>query len=180
MKLYEINRELERIEGSMVYSYEANAWVDVETGEIITQEELDKMYMSLSLEKDDILKWIAELAINERADIEALKAEEARLKARRVAIEKSEAKHLRILERECGGEKKDLGIATATYRLSHPLEYPTEKTQDIIDWLKKHRHKECIVTKAPELSKTELTKLIKRGVEVPHVTIADKLNFSLK
>ena len=180
MGLYEINHEIQRIEDSVDYVVSDGTWIDMETGEIITQEEIEKRYAGLKMEKDEVLRWLAKLVLNDKAEIDALKAEEARLKARRAVREKNVERLLAILDRECAGEKKDLGVATASYRVSHFLDYPADKAKDIIEWCKKHRHKECIVVKEPELSKTELTKLLKAGVNVPNVEMSERKNFSLK
>ena len=173
MGLYEINHEIQRIEDSVDYVVSDGTWIDMETGEIITQEEIEKRYAGLKMEKDEVLRWLAKLVLND-------KAEEARRKARRAVREKNVERLLAILDRECAGEKKDLGVATASYRVSHFLDYPADKAKDIIEWCKKHRHKEGIGVKEPELSKTELTKLLKAGVNVPNVEMSERKNFSLK
>ena len=103
MKLYEINSELidllDRLEP------------DPETGEVPADyEEIIAQIDALALRKEEILQYLAKLALNYRAETAALKAEEARLKERRDTLSAKEERLIRILDRECDGVTTDLGI----------------------------------------------------------------------
>ena len=115
MKLYEVNMAIQSALDRLDF--------DPETGEIgenteAVLQELD----SLEMERDRILEYVAKVALNIRSDAAALKAEEDRLSKRRKALERKEEKLVSILDRECGGEKKDLGFATVSYRKSESVE----------------------------------------------------------
>ena len=179
MKLYEINAEIERLNESAVWNVEWGAWVDTDTGEIMSQEALDSMYDSLNMNKHEILVWLAKTVLNDRADIDALKVEEARLKKRREQIQKRVDRMTGIIERECEGTKTDLEVATMSYRTSHPLRFEEKDVPNIVSWLESNGYDDCIKYAEPELRKADITKLIKSGVEVPMCEIGDKVNGSL-
>ena len=171
MKLYVVNAAIQSALDRLDF--------DPETGEIgenteAVLEELD----ALEMERDRILEYIAMVALNIRSDAAALKAEEDRLSKRRKALERKEEKIISILDRECGGEKKDLGFATVSYRKSDSLE--------VIDsaracaWLHDNGHNDCVRIKPPEVIKDEVKKLVKNDAKIPGVKLVIKNNCSLK
>ena len=178
-KLYEINQQLDEL-FAFEWSDEFQAFVYPETGEFYDEEAFQQHMADLQLAKDEILQWMAKKILNDRSDIEALKQEEKRLADRRKSIERRVDRFMAILDRECGGEKKDLGVATVSYRASHPLEFNKENIPDIIAWLEENDHDDCLKYADPELRKTEITKLIKSGESVPFCEIGNKQNMSLK
>lgn len=175
-KLYEIAQEIERIQERV--EWDGEQYVDLDTGEIMSEEDLQALFQSLNMDKKEILTWMAKCVINDRAEADALTAEEKRLKARREAKEKRVERFLAILDRECAGEKTDLGVATVSYRASHPLEVEDDKA--LISWLESNGYDECVKYADPEIRKADVTKLIKSGVKVPGAKIGDKVNMSLK
>ncbi len=113
MKLYEINAEILRLTDAIEF--------DEETGEILGDaDELFTQIQSLQMEKKSILEYLAKLVLNIRAEAAAAKTEEQRLKARRDRLAKKEDRLMKILDRECAGEKTDLGVATFAYRKTSP------------------------------------------------------------
>ena len=179
-KLYEINMELERLNESMVWMPELNTWCDVDTGEIITNSEYQQRLDKLGLDKHSILEYLAKCVLNERAEIESLKAEINRLNERKKNKERLVERFLTILDRECAGERTDLGVATMSYRKSEAVEWEPINEPNLIDWLEKNGHDECLKFNVPEVRKTELKALIKGGVEVPGASIVQRNNASLK
>ena len=114
----------------------------------------------------------------EKIEAAMLKAEEQRLKARRTALENREQRLLGILDRECGGEKTDLGVAVFSYRKASHLE--VADAAKAIRWLKRNRHMECFRVREPEVAKTEVTRLINSGITVPGCSVVTSNTYSLK
>ncbi len=169
MKLYEVNVAIMR----------ALDILDEEGGEINDTtmrvfEELD----SLQMERDRILEYLAKVVLNLRSEATAIKAEEDRLKKRRQALENKEDRLIAILDREYAGEKKDLGIATVSYRKSESIEV-TDSARACA-WLSDNGHNECVRILAPEVIKDAVKKLIKNDAKIPGVTLVTKNNCSLK
>lgn len=171
MKLYEINAEIQRLADQIDF--------DPETGEILMDadaifEEIGK----LKLERQSILEYLAKLVINTRAEIEAVKAEEARLKDRRIRLSTKENRLMKVLDRECSGKKTDLGVATFSYRQNSHLE--VSNAEKAIRWLKRHKYTDCYRTPAPEVAKAEVKKLINAGEKVPGCAIVQDYSCLLK
>ena len=171
MKLYEINAEIEALLAQLE--------PDPETGEIPADEdEIIARLNALAMKREDILQYLAKLALNLRAESAALKAEEARLKQRREALEKKEARLIMILDRECAGESTDLGVATLSYRKTSRLEVTDEAKA--VSWLKRHKYTDAFKVPAPTVYKTEVRRLLSAGQKVPGCMVVDDRSCSLK
>ena len=85
---------------------------------------------------------------------------------------------MNVLDRECGGKKTDLGVATFSYRQNSHVE--VADAEKAIRWLKRHKHADCYRTPAPEVAKAEVKKLLKAGENVPGCSIVQDYSCSLK
>ncbi len=169
MKLYEVNEAIMK----------AIAILDEEGGEIneVTEQVIAELD-ALQMERDRILEYLAKEVINLRSDQAVLKTEEDRLKERRKKLETKEDRLLQILDRECAGENRNLGIATVSYRKAESLE--VTDAADACKWLKENNHEECIKVLPPEVIKDPVKKLLKNNTEIPGVKLVTKNNMSLK
>ena len=171
MKLYEINEEILRLTDQIT--------VDEETGEISGDvDAVCSQLEALQMERRSILEFLARLVLNLRADIAALKAEETRLHDRRTRLEKKVERLLQILDRECAGEKTDLGVATLQYRKTTRVE--VSDAAKAISWLKRRKLTDCFRIPAPEVAKAEVKKLLSAGTRVPGCALVEDRSYSLK
>ena len=109
MKLYEIHAEIQRLADQIDF--------DPETGEILMDADaIFEQIDALKMERQSILEYLAKLVLNIRAEAEALKDEDARLKHRRLSLDLKENRLMNVLDRECAGQKTNLGVATFSYR----------------------------------------------------------------
>ncbi len=171
MKLYEINAEILRLMDAIEF--------DPETGEVLC--DTDEMYAqihSLQMERQSILEYLAKLVINLRAEAAAVKAEEQRLKGRRDRLARKEERLMQVLDRECAGEKTDLGVATFSYRKTSRVE--VADSAKAVRWLKRHKHTDCFRVPAPEVAKNEVKKLINAGLKVPGCALVEDRSYSLR
>ena len=171
MHLYEINEEIRRLTDRIEF--------DEDTGEVLCDidavcAEID----ALQMEKKSILEYLAKVVLNLRAESAALKSEEARLRERRTKLTMREDSLMKVLDRECGGKKTDLGVAGVSYRATSHVE--VEDTDRAIRWLAEHNHKDCIRTYAPEIEKAAVKKIIGEGEKVPGCTLVKGISCSLK
>ncbi len=170
MKLYEVNEEILRLTDQL--------GVDEETGEVTGDlDEVCAQIGALQMERRSILEFIAKLVLNLRSDISSLKAEEARLHDRRARLEKNAERLLGILDRECGGEKTDLGVATLQYRRTTRVEV-TDAVK-AVDWLRRRKLTDCFRIPAPEVAKAEVRKLLSAGTMVPGCELVEDRSYSL-
>lgn len=171
MKLYEINTEILRLTDQIEF--------DEETGEILC--DIDAIYDAigaLQMEKKSILEYLAKIVLNLRAEAAAVKSEEQRLKERRDRLTKKEERLMKILDRECAGEKTDLGVATFSYRKTSHVD--VSDAAKAIRWLKRNKHLDCFRVPAPEVAKTEVKKLINAGTKVPGCAVVEDYSCSLR
>ena len=158
MKLYEIDEKLE----DLVLQLEP----DPETGEIpANEDEIIAEINALAMKREDILQYLAKLAINTKATVQSMKAEEKRLKDRRARMESRHDRLIAILDRECGGKKTELGVATLCYRKSSRVEITDEDAA--FKWLKETGHDDCYRIPKPEISKLYVGKLLDAGDKIP-------------
>ncbi|MBR4765377.1 MAG: siphovirus Gp157 family protein [Clostridia bacterium] len=171
MKLYEINEEIIRLTEQIS--------VDEETGEVLCDlDGICRQIDSLQMERKSILEYLAKLVLNIRSETAALKAEEVRLKDRRSRLEKKETRLMEILDRECGGEKTDLGVATLSYRKTTRLE--VTDAAKAVNWLKRRKLTSCFRIPSPEVAKTEVKKLMSSGTAVPGCSLVEDKSYSLR
>lgn len=169
MKLYEVNQAIEGI---------FDLLVDPETGELLPDENLMFQLEALQLERSRILEYLAKLVLNTRSQVAALKEEEKRLKERRAVLERKENRLMDILDRECHGEKTDCGVATICYRKTAKISVADDAAA--VAWLMDNGYTGCYKVLAPEISKTEVKKLLTAGKEVPGVALVQDLSCSLR
>ncbi len=170
MKLYEINSAIEEILSQLV---------DPETGEIVDDsDELMYQLDALEMDRTELLQYLAKEELNLRSEQEQLKAEEQRLKERRERLAKQEARLMAVLERECGGQKTDLGVATVSYRKSESVNVSDYSAA--MHWLLAHDRDDCLRYKDPEINKADIKKLIKSGTDVPGIELVKGMSCSLK
>jgi len=169
MKLYEVNQAIEGIFEMLV---------DPETGEILPDENLLAQLDALQMERSRILEYLAKLVLNTKSQIAAIKEEEQRLRERRQGYDRKVDSLMAILDRECAGEKTDCGVATVCYRKTTKVD--VADSQAAVEWLVQNGHSNCYRVPAPEISKTEVKRLLAAGTEIPGVALIQDYSCSLK
>ena len=158
MKLYEVNRQIE----DLMLQLEP----DPETGEIpANEDEVIARIDELAMKKEDILQYLAKMALSTKATALGMKEEEKRLHDRRARMDARHDRLMAVLDRDCGGEKTDLGVATLCYRKASHVEFSDENAA--YEWLKENGHHDCYRIPKPELSKAFIGKLLESGKKVP-------------
>lgn len=170
MKLYEINLAIEDLMEQLN--------PDPETGEIVADDTIIEQLHGLQMERNRILEYLAKLVLNIRASSAALKTEEKRLKDKRLSLAGKEQRILSILDRECNGEKTDCGVATVCYRKTSHVD--VSDVQAATKWLLETNHENCVRIPEPEISKSEVKKLISAGEEVPGCSVVEDYSCSLR
>ena len=169
MKLYEVNQAIEGI---------FELLVDPDTGELLPDEALLAQLDALQMERSRILEYLAKLVLNTKSQISAIKEEEQRLRDRRQSYDRKVDRLMAILDRECAGEKTDCGVATVCYRKTSRVEVGDDAAA--VSWLMENGHSNCYKVPAPEISKTEVKKLLTAGTQVPGVALVQDYSCSLR
>lgn len=93
-------------------------------------------------------------------------------------LERKDERLMSILDREYHGEKTDCGVATVCYRKTTKVDVSDNATA--ISWLMENGHPQCYKVPAPEISKSEVKKLLTAGTEVPGVALVQDYSCSLR
>ena len=145
--------------------------VDLETGEIIDTEQLDKLQMERDTKLENVACWIKDL----KAEAEALKNEKQALAERqRVAENKAESLK-KWLAYALQGEKFKTPKCAISFRKSEAVEVTDEGLNNLMK-----EHDELLTYKAPEPNKTAIKQAIKDGLNVAGVQLVQNISTIIK
>lgn len=161
MTLYEIDKAITDL-------------ADPETGEITDFEALDNLQMA----RDQKIENIACYYKNLVSDAEAIKVEKDALTERQKAAENKAARLKEYLSYALRGEKFSTPKCAVTFRKTTSVN--VDNPSAAIEWAEMNGHKECVRYKAPEISKSELGKVLKTGQEVPGAALVEGLSVGVK
>ena len=147
---------------------------DPETGEITDFEALDNLQMA----RDQKIENIACYYKNLVSDAEAIKAEKEALAERQKVAENKAARLKEYLSYALHGEKFSTPKCAVTFRKTTSVN--VDNPSAAIEWAELNGHKECIRYKAPEISKSELGKVLKAGQEVPGAVLVEGISVGVK
>ena len=145
--------------------------VDLETGEIIDTEQLDKLQMERDTKLENVACWIKDL----KAEAEALKNEKQALAERqRVAENKAESLK-KWLAYALQGEKFNTTKCAISFRKTEAVEVTDEGLENLMK-----EHDELLTYKAPEPNKTAIKQAIKDGLSVAGVQLVQNTSTIIK
>jgi hypothetical protein len=153
MKLYEIDRAILNC-------------IDLETGEIIDTEQLDKLTMEREAKLENVACWIKEL----KAEAEALKAEKMAFAKRQQVAENKMESLKKYLAYALDGQAFKTVRASVTFRKSQAVE--------IADIYKLDEN--YLRYKEPEADKTAIKEAIKQGKTVAGATLVENTSVIIK
>lgn len=172
-KLFEIKNQLD----SLLSMLE----VDPETGEIVAEnpEMVFTQIEMLSAEKEEIIEYLVRKFKDTGFLAKSVDDQIADLKKQKERLQRKQDSLLRVIDRECNGEKKDYGFATVNYRKSKTTIIDDETA--CYGFLHTY-YPDCIKTETKtSIRKDELKKLIdKESVIVPGARIDIKNNCSIR
>ena len=145
--------------------------VDLETGEIIDTEQLDKLQMERDTKLENVACWIKDL----KSEAEALKNEKQALAERqRVAENKAESLK-KWLAYVLDGQKFSTSKCAVSFRKTEVVEVTTEGLNNLME-----DHDELLTYKAPEPNKTAIKQAIKDGLNVAGVQLVQNTSTIIK
>ena len=143
-------------------------------GEILDFERLEQ----LQLERSQKIEGVALYIKNLEAEAAAIKAEETALADRR-KVKDARIKSLKeYLTGALAGEKFETARVRLSFRASTKVEISDELA--LLTWLEKNHQDQCIKYKLPEISVSEVGKLLKAGEEMPGATLVQRSNLQMK
>lgn len=85
---------------------------------------------------------------------------------------------MQVLDRECAGQKTDLGVATLRYR--HATRVEVEDLQRAIRALQRRKLTHCIRRPDPQIDKNAVKEVLQQGETIPGLSLVDNIICSLK
>ena len=148
--------------------------VDPETGELLDFDAFDELKMERDRKIEGMALWVKELA----ATASAIKAESDTLMERKKAVERRCESLKRYLSEILQGEKFSTPRCAVSVRKSTSVQ--VDDTEKLVRWLEQNGYDDCVKYKEPEISKTEVGKLIKSGMPVPFAHLENKQSMVVK
>lgn len=141
--------------------------IDLETGEIIDIEQLERLQIERDAKIENVICWIKNL----ESDAIAIKAEAKNLTERAKAAE-TKAEDLKIwLSGALSGQKFNSPRCAVSWRKSEQVEIEDENKIPLQYMIKKTEYK-------PD--KTLIKAVIKSGIEIPSCKVVQKLNAQIR
>lgn len=162
MNLYNVCEQLKNL-----VQYDDERYLDAETGELFTAEDIDALEMT----KDEKIKNIIWLVKNLEADAEALRQEKAKFEARRKGAENLADRLREYLKTSLRGQKWKSGINSVSFRKGSDVKLKGDIEQVPREFLKYD---------PPTLRKAEIKKAFKNGEDVKGCYLVDTLIVTLK
>ena len=150
------------------------ALIDPETGEVLDNEAFD----SLQMERDEKIENVACWLKNTDAEAKAIRNEELELAKRRKALESRSDRLKAYLGYALNGNKFSTAKCSVSFRNTQSVD--VTDAEATIAWARSNGHQECIKETAPTISKSELAKVLKDGVEVPGAKLVQSTSIGVK
>lgn len=145
--------------------------VDLETGEIIDTEQLDRLQMEREKKLENVACWIKDL----KAEAEALKAEKQALAERQKVAENKAESLKKWLAYVLDGQKFRTSKCAVSFRSTESVEVTTDGLNNLMK-----EHDELLTYKTPEPNKTAIKQAIKDGLSVQGVQLVQNINTIIK
>ena len=145
--------------------------VDLETGEIIDTEQLDKLQMERDTKLENVACWIKDL----KAEAEALKNEKQALAERQRMAENKAESLKKWLAYALQGEKFKTTKCAISFRKTEAVEVTDEGLNNLMK-----EHDELLTYKAPEPNKTAIKQALKDGLSVEGVQLIQNTSTIIK
>ena len=145
--------------------------VDLETGEIINTEQLDKLQMERDTKLENVACWIKDL----KAEAEALKNEKQALAERQRMAENKAESLKKWLAYALQGEKFKTTKCAISFRKTEAVEVTDEGLNNLMK-----EHDELLTYKAPEPNKTAIKQALKDGLSVEGVQLIQNTSTIIK
>lgn len=159
MTIYEINQAIMEC-------------VDLETGEIIDTEQLDKLQMERDTKLENVACWIKDL----KAEAEAIKAEKQILAKRQKVAENKAESLKKYLAYTLDGKKFSTAKCAVSFRTTESVEVTAEGIENLM----REGKYDLLTYKTPEPNKTAIKQAIKDGLSVEGVQLIQNISTIIK
>ena len=149
---------------------------DPETGDLLDEDGIE--FELLQMEREDKIKNTALYFRQLAGETKVLADEIAGLQKKKKVTENKMRWLKYLLNEALQGQKFHHPLVDVTYRKSTYLDITNENA--VIAFCRESGHLDCLKQKPIEISTSDITRLIKEGVEVPGAEIAERYNLGVK
>ena len=149
---------------------------DPETGDLLDEDGIE--FELLQMEREDKIKNTALYFRQLAGETKVLADEIAGLQKKKKVTENKMRWLKYLLNEALQGQKFHHPLVDVSYRKSTYLDIQNESA--VIEFCQKSGHLDCLKQKPVEISTSDVTRLIKEGVEVPGAEIAERYNLGVK
>lgn len=149
---------------------------DPETGDLLDEDGIE--FELLQMEREDKIKNTALYFRQLAGETKVLADEIAGLQKKKKVTENKMRWLKYLLNEALQGQKFHHPLVDVTYRKSTYLDITNENA--VIAFCQESGHLDCLKQKPVEISTSDITRLIKEGVEVPGAEIAERYNLGVK
>lgn len=146
--------------------------IDMDTGEVIDTDKLDKLQMERDVKLENVACWIKEL----KAEAEALKNEKQALAERQKVAENKAESLKKYLAYALDGKKFSTAKCSVSFRTTESVEVTTEGLENLM----RDGKDDLLTYKTPEPNKTAIKQAIKDGLNVPGVQLVQNISTIIK
>ena len=148
--------------------------VDPDTGELLDFDAFSALHMEREQKIESMALWVKDLA----ATAAAIKAEVDTLTERKKAADRKADSLKKYLSYILQGEKFSTPRCAVSFRKSTSVQ--VDEPENLVHWLEENGYDNCVKYKEPEVSKTEVGKLLKSGTPVPFAHLEEKQSVGVK
>lgn len=149
---------------------------DPETGDLLDEDGIE--FELLQMEREDKIKNTALYFRQLAGETKVLADEIAGLQKKKKVTENKMRWLKYLLNEALQGQKFHHPLVDVSYRKSTYLDITNENA--VIAFCQESGHLDCLKQKPIEISTSDITRLIKEGVEVPGAEIAERYNLGVK
>ena len=146
--------------------------IDLETGEIIDTEQLDKLQMERDTKLENVACWIKDL----KAEADALKAEKQALAERQRVAENKENSLKKYLAYALDGKKFSTAKCAVSFRTTESVKVTAEGLENLM----REGKDDLLTYKTPEPNNTAIKQAIKDGLSVAGVQLVQNISTIIK
>ena len=150
------------------------ALADPETGEISDWEAFEQLQLAKETKIENVVCWYKNLMAN----VEAIKAEEAKLQERRKELENQASRKLQYIREALSGQPFETARCQVKWRKTTSCKFIDESV--VVAWLEKHGHHDAVKYTTPTANKNSVTALLKEKKEIPGAELVAGLSMSVK
>jgi len=150
---------------------------DEETGNLL--EGAEDAYSQLQVERNEKIRNTALYYKNVQAELDVIAWEQKRLQARKKGLENKSRGLYYLLGQALQGQNFHDPLVDVRYK-KNPPRVEVHDEAAVIEWCRESGNLDCIKFSQPEISKGDIKRLLRSGVDVPGVELVSEIRMGVE